>query len=706
MEPHRGRLPRVSLHAMPPFDGRCPLPAIGYLRGYLEKHRPGISVTCAYWNQALDRMVRDRVTSVSSETDSFEELFDDVFARLYLLESEKPANASDVEFLEKYGSIFLDAQPMEGLIAICDRVRTFITDETQRLHLDTMDIIGASVMHRQLIPALAFLRYAKHRLRTPLTILGGFPTARDAQRIMTAFPFIDIAVFGDGEQALLEICHNWQDPAALEGMAGTVVRRGDQIIENPPRGYVHAPDMAFANYEGFDFSDASAGSFHLPICNARGCSWGRCAFCILNSRPPKDFSTRTPQSILAEIRQHMSSIRKTSQAPIQVYFLGNEIIDRFQGRAVLVELLRGLLELRAEFGKLSIFGELSPLDINDEVACLLNALDASIQLGFEQWSRVVELSRKRHRIIDAVQALKHFERYPNLRVAGFNLIVGLPGETLMDVHETKSNLWRLKYLLAPLAKRHDTGSLGGGPLYVNLRPLRMMQVPIPPRIAAGWDFQNPFIRENLAHRPWTILLGMMCGDEALAMDYVGRNQYFEAYDTTATVGLQRRLVERLQRLLQECSIVACRNPDGLLELLLVSGRQRMSLWRRGAAGAGRASIPDRDPTPADLSPVQCAYRPLHPLRAVHAGTASASDLRRPGVLRQSTRPRCPGVHCLSQQGRRSFPRQDQHALLDALRHSADAWRGLSSHAACGGQVPASLPRHHPQSGPSALDRAR
>ena len=579
MESQCGRLPRVSLHSLPPFDGHGPLPAIGYLRGYLEKHRPEMSVTCAYWNQAICKLVRpwvdERIMRGGSE--SYEELFDAVFARFYLLEAEQPADAGEIEFLEKHGSIYLDAQPLEGFVALCDRVSSFLSEEAQRLGLDTMDIVGASVMHRQLIPALAFLRHAKRRLRTPLTILGGFPTAQDARQIMTAFPFVDIGVFGDGEQTLLEICDAWQDAAALEGLAGTVVRRGERVIENPARGYVHALEMAPANYEGFNWSDGSEGSLLLPICNARGCSWGKCTFCILKSRPPQNFSTRDPQSILEEIRQHMTSIRKTSQVPIQIYFLGNEIIDRAQGPAVLVDLLRGLIELRAEFGKLSIFGELSPLDMTDEVARLLNRLEATLQLGFEQWSRVVELARKRHRIIDGVQALKCFERYPNLHIDGFNLIVGFPGENLTDVYETKSNLWRLKYLLAPLAARSDSGFLSGGPLRVNPRPLHMMQVAIPPQIARGWDFQNPFIRENAAHRPCTILLAMMCGDETVAADYVSRNQYFEAYDTTATAGLQRRLVARLEELLKECGIQACRDPGGLLELVLSDGHQRMAV---------------------------------------------------------------------------------------------------------------------------------
>jgi hypothetical protein len=47
MEPQSRRWPRVSLHSLPPFFANCPLPAIGYLKGYLEKHRPGISVTAA-----------------------------------------------------------------------------------------------------------------------------------------------------------------------------------------------------------------------------------------------------------------------------------------------------------------------------------------------------------------------------------------------------------------------------------------------------------------------------------------------------------------------------------------------------------------------------------------------------------------------------------------------------------------------------------
>jgi hypothetical protein len=240
-------------------------------------------------------------------------------------------------------------------------------------------------------------------------------------------------------------------------------------------------------------------------------------------------------------------------------------------------LFRGLIQLREEFGHLSVFGELSPGDLTDEVACLLNRLDGTLQLGFEQWSRVVQLARKRHRISDGVYALKLFERYPNLRLAGFNLLVGFPGEALLDVSETKSNLWRLKYLLAPLAARNGPAFPRGEPRLVNPRTLRMMQVAIPPELVKRFDFNNPFVRENAAHRPWTVLLGMMCGDERLTADYASRSQFFEVYDTTATDGLQRRLVARFEGLLEECSIRAYRNPDGLLELELYDGRHPLAV---------------------------------------------------------------------------------------------------------------------------------
>jgi len=642
MEPPRQRLPRVSLYALPPFLSDCPLSAIGYLRGYLERHRPGIAVTSVYWNRAIWKLIRPWVDEriwrggpeSYYESESYYEFFDAVFARLYLLETEAAANASAVEggfpmpgaragavarplrlrfrlvgaavpvykpeaqakagwrqgqrthtcqplqFLQNYGAIFLDSQADEGIVELGDRISAFFDEESRRLSLETMDIIGASVMHHQLIPALAFLLYAKRRLRTPLCILGGFPTARDARQIMEAFPFIDIAVFGDGEETLLEICDHWDDPAALETLAGTVVRRGDLVIENPSRGFVHAPDMAFANYEGFDWSEAGQGNEQhliLPICNARGCPWGKCGFCILNSRLPQDASARCAESVLAEVSQHLTSIRRTSQAPIQIYFTGNEMLGRGQGIADLVALFRGLVALGEEFGKLSVMGELSPVHLTDLVACLLNRLDATLQLGFEQWSRVVELAHKQHRIVDGIQALKLIERYPNLHLAGFNLLVGYPGETLADVAETKSNLWRLKYILAPLARRNGQATAEGGLFLVNLRTLRMMQVAHPPEIVRQWDFNNLFVRENAAHRPWTVLLGMMCGEGSLVLDYASRNQFFEAYDTTATAGLQRRLVARLEGLLQECSIEAYRNEGGLLELLLVAGRHRLAV---------------------------------------------------------------------------------------------------------------------------------
>jgi hypothetical protein len=584
----------VSLHSLPPFDPSGPLPALGYLRGYLEAHRPAVRVTTAWWHQALPRLLRpwvgDRLLEGDSESGA--EFWDALFTLLYLREAESPRNGEkNVEspipaprtsgqpaaagFLEQYGSIFLDAQGRESFLATCAAVASFLEAEAQRLDLKSVDIVGASIMHRQLIPALAWLSHVRRRFPAALTVLGGFPTAHDARQILTAFPFVDIGVFGDGEKTLLEICDARQSGAAPDRLPGTVVRLGDEIVENPARGYVDASEMAAANYDGFDFSGPSDASFYLPICNARGCSWGRCAFCILNSRPPENYSSRPPKSILDELRHHLSRIRKTSDAPLQVYFLGNEIVGRRQGPPVLIELLQGLVQLNEEFGNLSIFGELSPLDMTDQVACLLNTLEATVQLGFEQWSRVVRLARKRHRIIDAVEALKLFERYPNLRIAGFNLIVGFPGETLLDVAETKSNLWRLKFLLALLAARSRTAYLRGGPLRVNVRPLRLMQVALPPPIVRCWDFQNPFVQENAAHRPWTVLLGMMGADQSLAADYVSRNQYFETYDTTATVGLQRRLVARLERMLEDCRMEIYRNSAGLLELALRDGRHRL-----------------------------------------------------------------------------------------------------------------------------------
>lgn len=571
-----GRLPKVSLHSLPPFDPSGPLPALGYLKGYLETHRPAVRVTAAYWHQALPRLVRSSIGDrlLDGDSECYAEFWDALFALLYLREAGTRDHRA-AEFLERYGSIFVDTRPRESFLAASAAVASFLEAETQRLDLQNMDIVGASTMHRQLIPALAFLNHVKRRAPAALTVLGGFPTAKDARQILAAFPMVDIGVFGDGEQTLLELCDVWQNAAALDHLAGTVVRRGDRVIENPARGYVGASEMAFANYEGFDFGGGKEASFYLPICNARGCSWGRCAFCILNSRPPEDFSTRPPRSILDEIRRHLARIRETSDAPLQVYFLGNEIVGRRQGPPVLIELLEGLVQLNEEFGSLSVFGELSPLDMTEQAACLLNRLEATVQLGFEQWSRVVRLARKRHRIIHAVQALKLFERYPNLRIAGFNLIVGFPGESLLEVAETKDNLWRLKFLLALLAARTRTVYLRGGPLRINPRTLRMMQVALPPPIVKRWDFKNPFVRENAAHRPWTVLLRMMGAEESLATDYVSRNQYFETYDTTATVGLQCRLVARLERMLEDCRMEAYRNAAGLLELALRDGRHRV-----------------------------------------------------------------------------------------------------------------------------------
>lgn len=71
------------------------------------------------------------------------------------------------------------------------------------------------------------------------------------------------------------------------------------------------------------------------------------------------------------------------------------------------------------------------------------------------WSQVLGEMRKPHRVEDNIHALKLADKYRLLRFANLNLLSGFPSETTNDVHETLSNLYRLRFVLG---RSLDAGS--------------------------------------------------------------------------------------------------------------------------------------------------------------------------------------------------------------------------------------------------------
>lgn len=159
------------------------------------------------------------------------------------------------------------------------------------------DLIGLSLMTPQLMTALAASTLLKE-LRPDLPIvLGGAhfdSTKGDTFNMAQCF---DLAVHGEGEYALLEVCRNIRD-RAVRGSKGienlqecvesvpNVIYRNRQtgkVVENPSTGFIKELDeLPSVDYDMVDIKKYSiptmAGRYVLSMMLSRGCPF-KCTFC-------------------------------------------------------------------------------------------------------------------------------------------------------------------------------------------------------------------------------------------------------------------------------------------------------------------------------------------------------------------------------------------------------------------------------------------
>lgn len=521
----------ISLHVLPPVDPAFPLASAAYLKGYFNACRARSAPRVIYWNQTIDRLLQAELGNLWNRkygTLFYQTLFAYIFTRLH------DAAPSDrrLEYLEAQGALSLLDYSIPLFRKTADRVCSFLQDEAARLALDRDDVVGCSMGLNQLIPALAFLFLVKSRNPRTITVLGG-AMREEAQLAGRAFPFVDLCIYGEGEAALLELYERLRQGREPATLAGAVARRGGEVRTNAEQAGLADINGVFADYEGFQWQSSGAAN-HLFIWDSRSCRWKRCRFCSCR-RLFGAFRERSPESLEKEIRYHLERFPELAANPLYVRFLGVDF--RGSSDAALAAKLDRLAELKRDYPNLRFFFWLSPGYIDEPLMARLNRVGADIQFGFEQWSRLVEVMRKPHRIENGIFTLKLVDKYPRITVVGFNILVGFPGEEAADLHQTQSALYKLRFILARLMRRKKI--IGG---------FLPTEVVIEGTSALGrsWDWDDAVVKESLRNDPVGRMLRVLTADEAAA-DQLVRNKGWVMCDLTGTQRLGKSLIDSFEK---------------------------------------------------------------------------------------------------------------------------------------------------------------
>jgi len=178
-------------------------------------------------------------------------------------------------------------------------------------------ILGVTLMTNHLTQTIPFLRDIKKMLPDIITVVGGAHPSSTYEDFLNHYKEVDIAVFGEGEQTMLEIIESVEDEKPLDQIKGISFRDNGNIKINPFRDYIQDLNaLPFSDWESLPMENYweiwTIKKNYANMILSRGCPFG-CTFCGAKKALGKKQRKRSPEHILEEItllydRHHVRNI--------------------------------------------------------------------------------------------------------------------------------------------------------------------------------------------------------------------------------------------------------------------------------------------------------------------------------------------------------------------------------------------------------------
>ncbi|MCL2388928.1 MAG: B12-binding domain-containing radical SAM protein [Elusimicrobia bacterium] len=246
---------------------------------------------------------------------------------------------------------------------------------------------------------------------------------------------VDVVVWGEGEETLLEVLEKFENNESLEYVKGISFLSKDGFVKNnPPRSEIEDLNaLPFIDLSGIDIEKYPVKS--IPLMFARGCSW-RCKFCECFVTW-KTYRTRTADNIFNEILLRLKEFKR------ERYYFQLYDCALNQDLKMLGELCAKIISLGLPKGTITFGGcakIMSAMDFDFIKKLSLAGLD-NWAFGVESGSdKVLKLMGKPYTAAKAEEVLKN--GYELGIAQSYNIIVGFPGETEEDWDKTISFIER------------------------------------------------------------------------------------------------------------------------------------------------------------------------------------------------------------------------------------------------------------------------
>lgn len=453
---------KIILNWLPPAKTFLPSPAMTVLKTTLT--HAGFECDVIYWNIILNDIMSEYLFGL--KPDNIDEI-----NVLNIFYASIVADCEDEEQFIKQEACLRAIKPQyinsfsfdyKGHIRNCvKKMKSIVRNKLIELQLDQCLFFGMSMHLFQWVPASVIGKIAKEIEPSLFIAIGGIGNPKLANAYLSSFPFYDLSMWGEGEQAIVALANN------LYSESDRLINGKNDIPQCYHRdidGNIRKSEVLKKNYTELnefpqnDFSDFFAqfttnkNTICLFIEGSRGCHWNRCKFCFLNQG--YKYRVKSPECIIKEIRQLINKYNVYSYS-----FLDNDVIGHDLNQ--FDHLLDGLIEIKKDYPEFKI--ELAEIISNRINKHLIRKMHLAgfvhVQVGYESPSdALLTKIDKKNTFASNLLFIKWAYEY-RIHIGGMNVLRGLLDETNEDILEGMKNIHSLRFYKRSKYYTHNISSL-------------------------------------------------------------------------------------------------------------------------------------------------------------------------------------------------------------------------------------------------------
>lgn len=193
---------------------------------------------------------------------------------------------------------------------VVDRGRNMFREIFERIVVPDVlredpDVVGISIACVAQIHAAMTLAAAIKASGARAHIVVGGPMVstwrEQLPNVPALFELFDSAVVFDGEEPLLQLCRAIEGGESLATVPNLIWRDADTIHVNPRKKQAKLAELPAPDFDGLPLDRYLAPEPVLPLAMARGCYFGKCAFCNVGYGEAEVFSQLKSEPLLEQM---------------------------------------------------------------------------------------------------------------------------------------------------------------------------------------------------------------------------------------------------------------------------------------------------------------------------------------------------------------------------------------------------------------------